>query len=584
MMNLELPDYARSRAILVGTSEYGDESFGPLPAAANSLKGLSEILVDDRLCGWPAERVTALLNPDNGPELVMRLREWAQDTEEVLLLYYVGHGTISPSGELCLTLPNTEFNHPDVTGIEYRHIRSALLDSPARIKVVVLDCCFSGRAIEALCSEKDIADVADIRGAYTITASDQAAHVPPLPEQAHKCTSFTGEFLDLIRTGIPDGPEMLTLSMIYSHLRTRLQGRQLPSPNQRGIDTAGEFAFTRNGALLQTPIEETFPQRKNPAAAGRSAWHRRIIAAGAMTALAASGAYLLGRAEDQAAAASLSCGTARPAAAAGRPVVVGSGNFAESELLGQIYADALRDAGIAVTTKLDVGAREVYYPQVCAGQITIVPEYNGALLTTSVDKGSRAFTTGQVDTTLKAQLPRSLEILEPSSAQDKDSVTVTRATAAKYHLTSITDLRRLPKGLVIGGSWQFYNREQGYAGLVSRYGLTALAFLPLDNSGPKTIHALTSGGVIAADIFTTTAAIKADHLVSLADPKDVFRAENVVPLVYKPDINRAMTAALNAVSARLTTADLVSMNITIARHLHSIPVVAQDWLTQVGLG
>jgi glycine betaine/choline ABC-type transport system substrate-binding protein len=586
MMNLELPDYARSRAILVGTSEYGDESFGPLPAAANSLKGLSEILVDDRLCGWPAERVTALLNPGNGSQLVMSLREWAQDTEEVLLLYYVGHGTISPAGELCLTLPNTEFNHPDVTGIEYRHIRSALLDSPARIKVVILDCCFSGRAIEALCSEKDIADVADIRGAYTITASDQAAHVPPLSEQAHKCTSFTGEFLDLIRTGIPDGPEMLTLSMIYSHLRTRLQGRQLPAPNQRGIDTAGEFAFTRNGALLQTPIQETFPHRKAPAPADRSAWHKRIIAAAAMTTLAASGAYLLGRAEDQAAAASLSCGAARPAAAADRPVVVGSANFPESDLLGQIYADALRGRGIAVTTKLEAGPREVYYPQVCAGQITIVPEYNGALLTTSVDDGSGAVTTGQVDAALKAHLPRSLEILDPSSAQDKDSVTVTQATAAKYHLKSIVDLRRLPRLPrlpVIGGSEQFFSREQGYAGLRSQYGLTSLAFLPLDNSGPKTIQALTSGVVQAADVFTTSAMIKADHLVSLADPRNVFRAENIVPLVYKPDVNPAMIAALNAVSARLTLADLLNMDVKITLHPDSIPVVAQDWLTQVGL-
>jgi osmoprotectant transport system substrate-binding protein len=302
-----------------------------------------------------------------------------------------------------------------------------------------------------------------------------------------------------------------------------------------------------------------------------------------MTALAASGAYLLGRAEDQAAAASLSCGTARPAAAVGRPVVVGSANFAESELLGQIYADALRDRGIAVTTKLGVGPREVYYPQVCAGQITIVPEYNGALLTTSVDKGSGAVTTGKVDTVLKAHLPPVLAILEPSSAQDKDSVTVTRATAAKYHLTSIADLRRLPGVPVIGGSWQFYGREQGYAGLRSRYGLTSLAFLPLDNSGPTTIHALTSGEVQAADVFTTNAAIKADHLVSLADPKDVFRAENVVPLVYSPDVNRAMIAALNAVSARLTMAGLLTMDVKIALHPDSIPVVAQDWLTQVGL-
>jgi osmoprotectant transport system substrate-binding protein len=376
---------------------------------------------------------------------------------------------------------------------------------------------------------------------------------------------------------------MLTLNMIYSRLRTRLQGRQLPAPNQRGIDTAGEFAFTRNGALLQPPIEKTFPHRETPVPAGRPAWRKRIIAVAAITALAASGAYVLGRAEDQAASASLPCGTTRPAAAAGRPVVVGSANFPESELLGQIYADALRDRGIAVTTKLGVGTREAYYPKVCAGQITIVPEYNGALLTTSVDPESGAVTTGRVDAALKAQLPASLAILEPSSAQDKDSVTVTQAMAAKYHLTSITDLSRLPGTPVIGGSPQFYGREQGYAGLRSRYGLKRWAFLPLDISGLQTIHALTSGEVQAADVFTTDPMIKEDHLVSLADPENVFRAENIVPLVYRPDVNDLIIAVLNAVSARLTVVGLQSMDKNITADPRSIRMVAQDWLTQVAL-
>jgi glycine betaine/choline ABC-type transport system substrate-binding protein len=578
-MNPDLPDYSRSRAILIGTSDYRDKSFRPIPAAANSLKGLNEILVDERLCGWPSERVTALLNPDNGAQLIVNLRDWAQETEDVLLLYYVGHGTISPDGQLCLALPGTEFKHPDITGVEYRHIRSALLDSPARIKVVILDCCNSGRAIETLCDAREIANAADIHGAYTITASDQAAHVPPLSQQAKKCTSFTGEFLDLIRTGIPDGPELLTLHTIYLHLRSRLKSRQLPAPNQRGVDTAGEFVFTRNGALLETPITRIFPTK--PAA---PAWRKRIIAAGAVTALALPGAYVLGRLEDQAASASLPCGTARPTAAANRPVVVGSGNFAEAEVLGQIYADDLRDKGFAVTTKLGIGSREVYYPRVCDGQITIVPEYNGALLTTSVDPASGAVTTGPVDAALNEHLPPSLEILEPSQAQDKDSVTVTQAMATKYHLTSIADLRKLPGVPVIGGSLQFYSREQGYAGLQSRYGLTSWAFLPLDNSGPLTIHALTSGEVQAADVFTTNAGIKADHLVTLADPLNVFRAENVLPLVYKPDVNGAMIAALNAVSVRLTTAGLLNMNIKITLDHDSILTVAQEWLKQVGLG
>ena len=122
-------------------------------------------------------------------------------------------------------------------------------------------------------------------------------------------------------------------------------------------------------------------------------------------------------------------------------VVVGSANFPESELLAEVYAIALQDKGVKATTKLNIGDREVYYPQVVKGAITIFPEYNGALLSGEVDKTSTAKTTAAVDAALTAKLPSSLEILNPAPAQDSDALTVTAATAAKYHLKSIADLK-----------------------------------------------------------------------------------------------------------------------------------------------
>ena len=108
---------------------------------------------------------------------------------------------------------------------------------------------------------------------------------------------------------------------------------------------------------------------------------------------------------------------------ASNTVVVGSANFPEDELLAQIYADVLQNAGVKVTTKFNIGAREVYYPEVVKGAISIIPEYNGALLTTSVDKTSTAASTADVNAALKAKLPSSVEILNSSAAQDKDSIT-----------------------------------------------------------------------------------------------------------------------------------------------------------------
>ena len=128
-------------------------------------------------------------------------------------------------------------------------------------------------------------------------------------------------------------------------------------------------------------------------------------------------------------------------------VVVGSANFPESELLAEVYAIALQDKGVKATTKLNIGDREAYYPQIVKGAITIFPEYNGALLSGVVDKTSTAKTTAAVDAALTAKLPSSLEILNPAPAQDSDSVTVTAATAAKDHLKTIADLAPYAKRL-----------------------------------------------------------------------------------------------------------------------------------------
>jgi osmoprotectant transport system substrate-binding protein len=264
-------------------------------------------------------------------------------------------------------------------------------------------------------------------------------------------------------------------------------------------------------------------------------------------------------------------------------VVVGSANFPEDELLATIYIQALQAKGIKVTSKLNIGAREVYYPQIEKGAVSIIPEYNGALLTTSVDPSSTAATTAAVDAELRAKLPSTLEILNPASAQDKDSVTVTQATAAKYHLTSIAGLAPYASTMVFGGPPEFKTRSDGLPGLTKNYGLTFKSFDPLDESGPLTLSALTSGKVQAADVFTTTPQIVSDHLVSLADPKSNFAAQNVVPLVYKPAANATIIDTLNAVSAKLTTPALLQMDVAVISQHANYDTVAAGFLKAEGL-
>jgi glutamate transport system substrate-binding protein len=243
----ELPDYSLSRAILIGTANYGDPGFTPLPAAANSLNAMRQLLATPELCGWPKERITVLENPTDAPRLLQNIRRLTRETDEVLLVYFVGHGVLQRRAQLSLVLADTDSDDSDLTGLDYQRIREILLDSIARVKIVILDCCYSGRAIEAL-SDEGIANSTETHGVYTLTASDRAAHVVPLDRQHDTATSFTGEFVDLVRAGIAGEPEQLTLSTIYRHLRHRLQKRALPTPNQRGTDTADQFPFTKNAA------------------------------------------------------------------------------------------------------------------------------------------------------------------------------------------------------------------------------------------------------------------------------------------------------------------------------------------------
>ncbi len=264
-------------------------------------------------------------------------------------------------------------------------------------------------------------------------------------------------------------------------------------------------------------------------------------------------------------------------------VVVGSANFPEDELLAEVYAQALQAKGIKVTTKPNIGAREVYYPQIVKGAITILPEYNGALLSTSVDKTSTAKSTAEVDAALAAKLPSTLEVLNPAPAQDSDSVTVTAATAAKYHLKTIADLKPYAATLVLGAPPEFKTRSDGIAGLKATYGLVFKQFDPLDESGPITLAALTSGRVQAADVFTTTPQIITDHLVPLADPKNNFAAQNVIPLVYKPAMNPTIIDTLNAISAKLTTQALLQMDSAVIVQKADYATVAAAFLKAEGL-
>ena len=272
-------------------------------------------------------------------------------------------------------------------------------------------------------------------------------------------------------------------------------------------------------------------------------------------------------------------------AASGDTVVVGSNNFAESILLADIYGETLKAKGIKVSYKPNIGSRETTYGLLKNGSITVLPEFNGALLA-YLDPKAAPTTQATTDAAVTAKLDPKLTLLKPAAAQDKDTLTVNATTAAKYNLTSdssIADLAAHGSEITIGGSPEFQTRQQGLVGLKSEYGLVPKSFKALDAGGALTEAALQNNNVQAADIFSTDTTITKEKFVVLQDPKNLFGFENVVPLVYKSGLSQTGVDALNAVSAKLDTVTLLDLDTQVQTDKKDPLAVAQAWLASVGL-
>lgn len=265
-------------------------------------------------------------------------------------------------------------------------------------------------------------------------------------------------------------------------------------------------------------------------------------------------------------------------------ITIGSANFPESELLMDIYAQALQAKGVKVTTKPNIGAREVYMKAFEDGSIDLLPEYNGALLAYLEPKVPAKITSPDaVYKELQTVLPKGSETLPQSAAQDVDTLTVTKETAEKYHLTSISDLKPVASKLTVGAGPEFKKRYQGLVGLKDLYGVTFKAFKPLDSGGPLTIAALKKGDVDVADIFSTDYNIAANGWVSLTDPKNLYLAENVVPLIRSDKASAKVKTALDAVSQALTTQNLTEALEKVQKDKQDPLTVAKGFLSDHNL-
>ncbi|HEX2132943.1 MAG TPA: ABC transporter substrate-binding protein [Actinophytocola sp.] len=263
-------------------------------------------------------------------------------------------------------------------------------------------------------------------------------------------------------------------------------------------------------------------------------------------------------------------------------IAIGSADFPESQLLAEIYAQALEGEGVQVSREFNLGSREKYFAGLKDGSIDLIPEYTGVLLQ-FLNKEAPEVEPEEVYTALKKVLPENLMVLEKAEAQDKDAVVVTRETADKWNLKSIEDLVPHCGEVVFGGPTEIQQRPDGIPGLKETYGCEFKSFKALQ-PGAITTKALLDGTVQAADIFTTDAAIEANDLVVLEDPKNNFAAQNVVPLIAKDKASDTVTETLNAISAALDTETLLDLNARLnAPDKPDYSDVAEEWLAEINI-
>ncbi|WP_033331669.1 caspase, EACC1-associated type [Streptomyces novaecaesareae] len=246
------------RVLLIGTATHPGPTLTSVPAVSRTINALRDRLISR--CGVPADQVRLLADPETARDMATAIAEEAQQAQTTLLLYYLGHGLIGPGNELYLAASSTDQLTPGLAAhqaLRLADLREALSACRASSVVVVLDCCFSGRAKLGNRSPQQFT-LPPAHGMYLLGSAEQLALAP---EDA-QYTAFTGALIKLVDEGDPRGPRLLTLDAAYDYLFRTLRAQQGPLPRRQAGDRSGGLVLAVNPAQPE-PVgrveEEPFP-------------------------------------------------------------------------------------------------------------------------------------------------------------------------------------------------------------------------------------------------------------------------------------------------------------------------------------
>ncbi|MCA4132496.1 ABC transporter substrate-binding protein [Arthrobacter sp. M4] len=263
----------------------------------------------------------------------------------------------------------------------------------------------------------------------------------------------------------------------------------------------------------------------------------------------------------------------------GKTIVVGSANFGENIILGELYSQALERAGYKVDRRLDIGSRDILYGQMKDCKIQVAPEYNGALLN-YLDAKATTQDANHVYKELETKVDKNLKVLPVSPAQDTNALVMRRSKMEQMNIDEVSDLQSSAPQLSIGAPPEFEARNDGLAGLKKTYGIAFKSFKPLDYSGPITLTALRNSDIDVGLLFSTTPDLAKGDLVALKDPSGILGVNNVVPLICEKAVDAGAQEVLNKISQKMTTDDLVKMNSAYNFDKKNPDTIATGWIDE----
>jgi osmoprotectant transport system substrate-binding protein len=317
---------------------------------------------------------------------------------------------------------------------------------------------------------------------------------------------------------------------------------------------------------------------------------RRRGLVAAVLALAALTLFVAGCGGSDSGGSSSSSSSSSSSAAAqpgkGKPAItIGTKDFTEEFILGELYAQALRAKGYTVNVKSNIGATEITDKALTSGKIDAYPEYDGESVATVAGNNTLAKKPAETVALAKAFYEKRGQVVSnPTPFEDVDAIATTKAFAQKNNLKTVADLKKL-SSFTLGARPEFKSRFVGLAGMRKLYGIDNAKFKQLALG--LQYQALDKGDIDSADVFTTDPQLASGKYAVLKDPKGVFGFQQVLFVMNKPKYDAVggaqFMAIINKVNSLLTEPAMRTMNAAVALDKKSPKAVAGQFLKANGV-